>query len=150
LPLNRDKTHVTRVTAGFDCIGCNFVKRTRPRSGKITLDIFPAKSAQPKMRSRLQDLTSRRAPLSPQEFVGLVNPRGTGWVHDFRHTNASQAFRRLQRCVNLRFRRYVTQSSNGRGFGWKRFPNSKLSAMGLVDIGSGLREYTANPAHGWR
>src|SRR5262252_7465976 len=44
----------------------------------------------------------------------------------FRHTNASQAFRGLQRFVHIRFRRYLTQRSKGRGFGWKRFPNSKL------------------------
>jgi len=54
----------------------------------------------------------------------------------------------VQRFVNIRFRRYLTQRSKGRGFGWKRFPNSKLYAMGLAYIGSGMLEYTAKPAHG--
>src|SRR4030095_3717431 len=94
--------------------------------------------------------TSRRAPISPKEFVAMVHPMGTGWVNSFRHTNASQAFRGLQRFVNIPFRRYWTQRSKGRGFGWKRFPNSKLYAMGLVYIGSGLLEYLAKPAHGGR
>jgi RNA-directed DNA polymerase len=150
LTLNRDKTHVTRVTDGFDFIGFNFVKRKSPRSGKNTIYIFPAKSAQQKIRSRLKYITSRRAPISPQEFVDMVNPIVTGWANYFRHTNASQAFRGLQRFVNIRFRRYLTQRSKGRGFGWKRFPNSKLYAMGLVYIGSGMLEYTAKPAHGVR
>jgi hypothetical protein len=69
---------------------------------------------------------------------------------EVRHTNASQAFRGLQRFVNIRFRRYLTQRSKGRGFGWKRFPNSQLYAMGLTYIGSGLLEYRAKPAHGVR
>jgi RNA-directed DNA polymerase len=90
------------------------------------------------------------APISPKEFVDMVNPMMMGWVNYFRHTNASQAFRGLQRFVNIRFRRYLTQRSKGRGFGWKRFPNSKLYAMGLVYIGSGMLEYTAKPAHGVR
>jgi len=150
LTINREKTHVTRVTDGFDVIGFNFVKRKSPSSGKNTIYIFPAKSAQQKIRRRLKYLTSRRAPISPQEFVGMVNPLVTGWVNYFRHTNASQAFRRLQRFVNIRFRRYLTQRSKGRGFGWKRLPNSKLYAMGLVSIGSGMLEYTAKPAHGLR
>ena len=60
----------------------------------------------------------------------MVNPIVTGWANYFRHTNASQAFRGLQRFVNIRFRRYLTQRSKGRGFGWTRFPNSKLYAMG--------------------
>ena len=83
-------------------------------------------------------------------FVEMVNPMVMGWVNYFRHTNASQAFRGLQRFVNIRFRRYLTQRSKGRGFGWKRFPNSKLYAMGLAYIGSGLLTYRAKPAHDGR
>ena len=150
LTLNRDKTRVTRVIDGFDFIGFHFVKRKSPRSGKHTIYTFPAKSAQQKIRNRLKYITSRRAPISPKEFVEMVNPIVTGWANYFRHTNASQAFRRLQRFVNIRFRRYLTQRSKGRGFGWKRFPNGKLYAMGLVYIGSGMLEYTAKPAHGLR
>lgn len=77
------------------------------------------------MRNELTYLTSRRAPLSPQELVAKVNPVMTGWVNYFRHTTASQALRGVQRLVNMRFRRYLTQSSKGRGFGWQRSPNRK-------------------------
>lgn len=126
LILNREKTRMTRLTEGFDFLGYNFVKRPSPSSGKNTIYIFPAKSAQQKIRNRLKYLTSRRAPISPQAFVGLVNPLVTGWVNYFRHTNASNAFRGLRRFVNIRFRRYLTQRSKGRGFGWQRYPNSKL------------------------
>jgi group II intron reverse transcriptase/maturase len=150
LTLNRDKTRVTRLTDGFDFIGYQFVKRKSPSSGKNTIYIFPAKSAQQKIRNRLKYLTSRRAPMSPKAFVDMVHPMVMGWVNYFRHTNASQAFRGLQRFVNIRFRRYLTQRSKGRGFGWQRFPNSKLYAMGLVYIGSGMLEYVAKPVHGGR
>jgi RNA-directed DNA polymerase len=150
LTLNRDKTRVTRVTDGFDFIGFHFVKRKSPSSGKNTIYIFPAKSAQQKIRNRLKYITSRRAPINPKAFVEMVNPIVTGWANYFRHTNASQAFRGLQRFVNIRFRRYLTQRSKGRGFGWKRFPNSRLYAMGLAYIGSGLLEYRAKPVHGVR
>jgi len=150
LTLNRDKTRETRLTEGFDFLGMQFVKRKSPTSGKNTIYLFPAKSAQQKMRNKLKYLTSRRAPISPQEFVEQVNPVMTGWVNYFRHTNASQAFRGLQRFVNIRFRRYLTQRSKGRGFGWKRYPNSKLYAMGLAYIGSGKLEYVAKPVHGVR
>lgn len=150
LTLNRDKTRVTRVTEGFDFLGVHFVKRRSPKSGKQAIYMFPAKTAQQTIRNRLKYVTSRRAPISPQEFVEMVNPMVTGWANYFRHTNASQAFRGLQRFVNIRFRRYLTQRSKGRGFGWKRFPNSKLYAMGLVYIGSGMLEYMTKPAHGGR
>jgi group II intron reverse transcriptase/maturase len=126
LTLNRDKTRVTRVIDGFDCIGFHCVKRQSPSSGKNPIYTFPAKSAQQKMRNRLKSLTSRRAPITPKACVEMVHPIVTGWANYCRHTNASQAFRGLQRFVNIRFRRYLTQRSTGRGFGWKRFPNSKL------------------------
>jgi hypothetical protein len=109
-----------------------------------------AKSVQQKIRNRLKYLTSRRAPISPKEYVEMVSPIVLGWANYFRHTNASQAFRGLQRFVNIRFRRYLTQRSKGRGFGWKRFPNSKLYAMGLTYIGSGMLEYVSKPVHGGR
>jgi len=150
LTRNRDKTRVTRVTEGCDFLGFHFVKRTSPRSGKQAIDIVPAKSAQQKRRNRLKYVTSRRAPISPQECVEMVHPMVMGWVNSFRHPNASQAFRGVQRFVNRRFRRYLTQRSTGRGFGWKRCPNSKLYAMGLASIGSGLLTYRAKPAHGVR
>jgi group II intron reverse transcriptase/maturase len=147
LTLKRDKTRVTRGTDGCDFLGFHFVKRKSPSSGKNTIYTFPAKSAQQKIRHRLKYLTSRRAPITPKACVEMVNPIVTGWANYCRHTNASQAFRGLQRFVNIRFRRYLTQRSKGRGFGWKRFPNRKLYAMGLVYMGSGLLTYRAKPAH---
>src|SRR6185503_4339840 len=66
LTINRDKTHVTRLTDGCDVSGCPCVKRKSPSRGKHTIDMFPAKYAQQKIRNRLQHLTSRRAPISPQ------------------------------------------------------------------------------------
>lgn len=150
LTLHEDKTHITKLTDGFDFIGFNFVKRKSPTTGKNTIYIFPAKSTQQKIRNRLKYLTCRRAPISPEEFAALVEPVVMGWVNYFRHPNASDAFRRLQRCVNTRFRRYLTHRSKGRGFGWKKYPNSKLYAMGLIYIGSGMLEYPARPVHGLR
>ena len=147
LILNRDKTRVTRVIDGCDCIGVPFVKRKSPRSGKHTIYPFPAKSAQQKMRHRLKSLPSRRAPITPKACVAMGHPIVMGWANYCRHTNASQALRGLQRCVNIRFRRSLPQRRKGRGFGWKRCPHSTLSAMGLAYIGSGMLTYRANPAH---
>ena len=120
LTLNRDKTRETRLTEGFDFLGVEFGKRKSPTRGKNTMSLCPAKSAQPTIRNKLKYLTSRRAPISPQDFVAQGNPLRTGWVNYFRHPTARQAFRGLQRVVNIGFRRYLTQRSKGRGFGWTR------------------------------
>lgn len=77
----------------------------------------------------------------PDEFVRQVKEVVLGWANYYRHTNASEAFRRLQRFINIRFRRYLNYRSKRRGFGWKEFPNQKLYAMGMIYIGSGFIRY---------
>jgi len=128
--LHRDKTRGTRVTEGCDGIGCNFVQRKSPRSGKPAIDIFPAQSAQQTMRHRLQSVTSRRAPISPTACVEMGHPMVTGWANSFRHPNASPAFRGLQRVVNRRFRRYLTQRSTGRGSDGNAFRTASCMRWG--------------------
>jgi hypothetical protein len=85
--------------------------------------------------------------MAPQEFVQQVNQVVRGWVNYSRHTNASQAFRALQRCINVRFRRYLTCRSKGRGFGWKHYPNRALYARGIIYIGSRVIRYERAPVH---
>jgi hypothetical protein len=79
--------------------------------------------------------------MTPVEFVEQVNQTVRGWANYFRHTNASEAFRRLQRFINIRFRRYLNFRSKGRGFGWKKYPNAALYARGIIYIGSRVVEY---------
>jgi len=141
LTINREKTRITKLTEGFDFIGFQFVKRRSPKSGKPCIYIFPSKGAQRNIRRRIKYFTKRRAAITPVEFVEQVNQTVRGWANYFRHTNASEAFRRLQRFINIRFRRYLNFRSKGRGFGWKKYPNAALYARGIIYIGSRVVEY---------
>ena len=141
LTINEEKTRITDIEEGFDFIGYHFVKRKSPKGSKKYIYIFPSKRAQQAIRNRLRYLTSRRAPIRPKEFIEVIHTVVMGWVNYFRHVNASDAFRRLQRFINTRFRRYLNYRSKGRGFGWEKYPNRRLYAMGMVYIGSGLIEY---------
>lgn len=141
LTINREKTRITKLTEGFDFIGFQFVKRRSPKNGKWSIYIFPSKVAQRNIRRRIKYFTKRRAPTTPAEFVEQVNQTVRGWVNYFRHTNASQAFRGLQRFINTRFRRFLNFRSKGRGFGWRKYPNAALYARGIIYIGSRVIEY---------
>ena len=147
LTVNREKTRITKLTDGFDFLGFHFVKRRSPTTGRNTIYIFPSKDAQRNIRRRIKSFTKRRAPVPPNEFVGAINRTVEGWVNYFTHTNASEAFRTLQRFINIRFRRYLTFRSKGRGFGWKKYPNKRLYAMGIIYIGSRRIRYPEAPAH---
>lgn len=148
LTVNREKTKITKITDGFDFIGFHFVKRKSLKSEKDHIYTIPSKRSQQAIRNKLKRLTSRRAPIKPAEFIEDIRSVVRGWVNYYRHTNASDAFRSLQRFLNNRFRRYLTYRSKGRGFGWKKYPNSKLYAYGMIYIGSGLIEYPRSTAHG--
>ncbi len=150
LTVNRDKTRITRLTEGFDFLGFHFVKRRSPNTGKNTIYIFPSKASQHALRQRLRAFTKRRAPIPVADFVRQVNQTVRGWVNYFRHTNASKAFRDMQRFINTRFRRYLTFQHKGRGFGWRRFPNKTLYAKGIIYIGSRIIRYPGTPAHASR
>lgn len=141
LTLNREKTRMTKLTDGFDFIGFHFVKRRSARSGKPTIYIQPSQTAQRRIRQQIRQITSRRAPISPNEWVQRINLMVRGWVNYYRHTSASQAFRRLQLFINTRFRRYLSYRSKRRGFGWDCYPDWKLYAMGMIHIASGLIRY---------
>jgi len=150
LTLNGEKTHITKLTAGFDFIGFHFVKRRSPKTGKNGIYIFPSKTSQCNIRRQIKSFTKRRAPILPDEFVRQVNQAVLGWANYYRHTNASQAFRSLQRFINIRFRRYLNYRSKRRGFGWMAYPNRKLYAMGMIYIGSGFIRYESGTVNATR
>jgi RNA-directed DNA polymerase len=137
LVVHPDKTRITKRPEGFDCLGLQVVKRRSPTSGKYTISLFPSKTSQRHLRRRSKYCTKRRAPISPDVCVPQINQTVRGWANDYRPTNASQAFRSRQRCLNTRLRRYLTSRSKGRGGGWKRYPNKSLYARGIIHIGSG-------------
>src|SRR5262249_27348207 len=141
LTINREKTRITKLTAGFDFIGYQFVKRRSPTNGKMIITTFPRKHAQRKIRRQNKSFPKRRAPKTPGEFVKQENKGVRGWVNYYRHTNASEAFRALQRFINIRFRRYLNYRSKGRGFGWKKYPNATLYAQGIIYIEIGVILY---------
>jgi hypothetical protein len=111
------RTRITKLTEGFDFIGFTFVKRRSPNTGKNVIYIFPRKASRRSIRRRIKYFTKRRAPVAPDKFVAQINEAVQGWVNYYRHPNASDAFRRLQRFSNIRFRRYLTFRSKGRGYG---------------------------------
>ena len=110
LTLNRDKTRETRLTEGFDFLGVQFRQTQKshereehhlPLPGQVCPTDDSEQAEIPHLATRADQSAGIR---------GDGESDVTGWVNYFRHTNASQAFRGLQRFVNIRFRRYLTQT----------------------------------------
>src|SRR5260363_214756 len=77
----------------------------------------PLQTGATKHTQQTESWTSRNAPINPETFVEQIKPIVWGWVNYFKHTNASKAFKGLQRFINIRFRRYLTHRRKGHGFG---------------------------------
>ncbi len=122
LTLNADKTRITKLIEGFNFIGFEFVKRRSPSSGKKRIYIFPSKRSQRNIRRKIKSFTKRRAPIKPDKFVRQINQAVLGWANYYRHTNASQALRLLQRFINIRFRRYLNYRSKRARFRMETIP----------------------------
>jgi len=142
LKLNEEKTRVTTLQEGFHFLSFQFIKRKSPTTGKNVIYLSPSKDSEKALRHRIKHLTNRCAPITEKEFLEGINLDVRGWANYFRHTNASQAFRRTQQFINNRFRRFLQSRSKRSGFGWKRFPNSVLYAKGIIHIGSGFIRYS--------
>jgi len=95
LTLKKEKTRITNLTEGFDFIGFEFVKRKSPSTGKNTIYIFPSQGTQKRIRRQIKSFTKRRASVTTEEFVAMVNEAVRRWANYFWHTNASEAFRRV-------------------------------------------------------
>ena len=80
LTINHQKTHITKLTKGFNFIAFNFVKRRSPTSGRNSIYVFPSKRSQQSIRNRLKYLTCRRSPIKPQAFIEQIKPVALGWV----------------------------------------------------------------------
>jgi group II intron reverse transcriptase/maturase len=135
--VNQEKTKSTHIKEGFDFLGFEFVKRKSPTHGKSVVYLFPSKSSQKEIRSRIRKKTARKAPVLPKIFLDQVNRMVRGWAEYYRYTNGAKAMRRLQEFINHRARRYLHYRRKGRGSGFKQIPKEKLYQMGLIQIHSG-------------
>jgi hypothetical protein len=138
LTINEQKTKITTIQEGFDFIGFEFIKRKSPNTGKPVVYIFPSLSSQKSIRQRIRRISSRRAQIKPAVFIRNMNLVVGGWTNYHRHGNAAKTFRRLQKFIENRTRRYLTCRRKGRGFGFDRYPTEELYKMGLIQIHSGL------------
>jgi group II intron reverse transcriptase/maturase len=137
LTLNREKTKTTGIKEGFNFIGYEFVRRKSQRLGKSANYIFPSKQSQRNIRDKIRAMTNRRAPIKPDEFLGILNSVVRGWAEYHRYTHGASEMRRMQRFITNRTRRYLNYRTKRLGFGFDRYPDEKLYSMGLIQIHSG-------------
>jgi RNA-directed DNA polymerase len=137
LTVNEQKTKRCYVPPQtFDFLGYTFGRCYSPQSGRAYVGTRPAKRKVRQLCESLHELTDRRTVwLEPEELVGRLNRRLTGWANYFCLGPVSQAYRAVDAYVAMRLRRWLCGKHQIRSSGIPRFPDSYLTeTLGLVRL----------------
>ena len=121
LTLNREKTRIVHLTAGFDFLEFTVrqYRSTTTRSGYKVL-ITPSKESVQGMRTRLREEWRRLQGASVTVVVKQLNPIIRGWAHYFRRQCASKTFQSLDHFMWGREYRYVRRAHPKKSWTWCR------------------------------
>jgi group II intron reverse transcriptase/maturase len=128
LKLNEEKSRVVDAREGsFDFLGFTFARKRSPKAAKVITLVKPSRKSEQRFRDEVRGLTSRRSHCVPQqEVMERVNRYVRGWVNYFHVHNATQVFARQRFFLEQRMRKYLQKRRQIKGFGYRRWPASRL------------------------
>jgi RNA-directed DNA polymerase len=137
LKLNEEKSRVVDAREGsFDFLGFTFTRKRNPKTGWVITLVEPSRKSEQQFRDEVRDLTSRQSHcLAQQQVVERVNRYVRGWVNYFHVHNSTRVFVRQRFFLEQRMRKYLQKRRQIKGFGFRRWPSSKLyKEFGLYAI----------------
>ena len=137
LTVNESKTKRCRVPEQtFDFLGYTFGRCYSPQTGRAYLGTRPAKKRIRRLCESLREQTSRKTLWrEPEELVGRLNSRLSGWANYFRLGPVSKAYRAVDHYVTRRLRQWLCAKHKEPTSGTTRFPDDYLyDTLGLVRL----------------
>ena len=130
LTLNPQKTRIVNAwKEPFDFLGYTFGVCYRRPSGKRYLGAQPSKKATQRLYASICDVL-RPGNLAPQETViRAINHRLRGWANYYSYGTLSIPYRRVDRLVSGRLRRWLCRRHKVAGRGTRRFPDEALYGL---------------------
>jgi len=141
LKLHPGKTRVVTAEEGFDFLGFRFVRRYTMKRGKRMTYTFPSHDSMNHAREEIRNLTDKRQVgwMTVPEIIERVNRFIRGWTEYFKHTNAREAFKKIQEYTNQCIRRYLRYRRQKPGYGYWEYPTERLyNQYGLIRIDGGV------------
>lgn len=123
LKLNAQKTRIVHKTQGFEFLGYYF--------GKGYSDYkIPRRRAIEAFKDKVRRLTRRQQPKSMSMIITELNPVVRGWGNYFIKGNCKGIFTKLDYWLRNRITAYKLKRQGG--YGHRKYPYSKLRAMGML------------------
>ena len=141
--LNEEKTHIVHVSHGFEFLGYQIKRGSRPlalasskiRSGTREGDLYayPREKSIQHFKEQVRNRTRRKAPGDTQTLIADINPVIRGWGQYFCKAHVRKLFARLDRWILRRI--WSHRFKRWRCRGWKQLPERCLyGEMGLVRL----------------
>jgi RNA-directed DNA polymerase len=137
LTVNEQKTRLCRLPEeSFDFLGYTLGRNYDCRTGESYLGPRPALKKVERLCGEISRLTERRtAWLEVEKEIGRINRKLRGWSHYFSLGTVSKVYRRIDRHVCHRVRRWLCAKFKVRGQGTTRFPDKYLhQELGLYQL----------------
>ena len=112
LTLSEEKTKITHITDGFDFLGFNV------RKFGDTLLTQPSKDRTKRMLSKVKDEIKRFRGDAQHELIMRLNPILNGWANYYKHSAASNVFRKTDYQIYKKLWRWALRRHGNKCKGW--------------------------------
>ena len=135
IEVNEEKSRLVDLAQGeaFGFLGFDF-RRVRSRRGAWRPQYTPKLKQRTALLQKLKEVFRHFQSQPIQRVIERINPVLRGWVNYFAIGHASRCFSYVRDWVDKKVRRHLMRARKRRGFRWKRWSRSWLSAtLGLYN-----------------
>ncbi len=112
LTLSEEKTKITHIDEGFDFLGFNV------RKYKGTLLIKPSKESLKRFMTKIRGIIDSKKASRQESLIRLLNPVITGWVNYYKHSVASETFRKADYLIFQKLWQWAKRRHPKKGKNW--------------------------------
>ena len=137
LTVNEAKTRVCKLPEEkFDFLGYTFGRCYSPKTGRAYLGTVPSKKRVQRVCQAISAETRRNQTWrEPQDVVGKLNQRISGWANYFCLGPVSNAYRAVERHARKRLRQWLCDKHQVSWPAYKQFPEADLhTVFGLIRL----------------
>jgi len=135
LVVNEEKTGIVAAQVGFDFLGVHFRKQpTRRDPTRSFCYVWPSRRSVQRLRDKVREAIGYDDRPSLTEKIGRLNPVLRGWGAYFRWLNSAQHFRKVDRYVWYKLRRWLRRKHQRVGRSFWSTPESFFKQAGLYTL----------------
>ena len=136
LTINEAKTRICKLPESFNFLGYTIGPYWSWRKRRLQLMQRPSPKSLRRVRATISALTARsQTQLDVKTLVQRLNRRLLGWANYFRQGSVTQAYRAVDRHVELRFRQWLGAKHKQSGSRHDLYPRELIfGKLGLVQL----------------